>query len=569
MLKRQIFRLFNILIPLGAIILLFFITVFVIIIPYVKNSIFENEKKQIKLLVDSKIQIFSTLEESVKNGEISLADAQRNAISIIKDQRYGTDEGLYFWILDEKPVLLMHPHRDDLVNKYIGDYRDSEGNLLFVEMVDIAKKDGEGYLDYLWEMPDEEHQETRKKSFIKLYEPWGWIIGTGFYPQQLSAEVGNLFFVISILSFAVMGMMIILSVFIIRQRIKMNKKNIYYAESFKITERKYRDLIGQMNEGFVVVDSFFRIEMVNKKFLEMTGCSKEDLIGKSFRNIVHEDSLLLYDHNITRRKKGDNRTYEIYLKKDETSKVAALVSPRGIFNSKNEFAGSCAVFTDINALLVTQNRLKDTLAERESLIQEIHHRVKNNLQIIISLLNIEKDKQNLDILNKVFEESEARIYSMALVHEIILETNSINTIDLGSYLNRLVENLRIELNNTYSQIFYNNRMDDISISIQAASTAGITVTEIIFKMSEYYKKQKPESASDFIISINNHEHIVSSVFKIIIHDKNVGEDFKQEIDLNLVSIMASQLNGDIKVETSSTVDTTELVLTLDFPFKVN
>ena len=133
--------------------------------------LYEVITENIKLLVESQIQILDTMNKSVKNGTISLHHAKAEALSILEDQRYGEKKDFYFWIIDMQPVLLMHPFQKDLEHTYVGNYTDAKGNRLFQEMVDIAKTSGEGYLEYLWEVPYSGGDVLAKKSFVKSYEP--------------------------------------------------------------------------------------------------------------------------------------------------------------------------------------------------------------------------------------------------------------------------------------------------------------------------------------------------------------------------------------------------------------
>ncbi len=538
----------SIVIPLLFIIFLFFITIFIIIIPYLKSSFIENETKQIKMLVESQIQIMESLNTAVEKNKISLSEAKERAIEIISEQRYGKNLEFYFWIIDLDPVLIMHPFTKNLVGKYVGDYYDENGNNLFQEMVDIVKTSGEGYLEYLWQLPYDENKVIEKKSFVKLYEPWGWIIGTGFYINNLSQEINSLFTVITILSVVVLVMIIVLSWAIFLQRLVLNRQKLYYAKNFVESEKRYKKLITSMNEGFVLSDTDFRIQVVNKKLLEMIGKPENEVIGEYFRKFVHKEWLQEYDENIENRKKGGNEKYEIALKGSEGKAILAIVSPRGMFDENNNFMGSYAVITDVSRLKKVQLELETTLEEREALIKEIHHRVKNNLQIIISIFNLQKIKHVNKEFNDFLIESETRIFSMALVHEILYESPKLDSISFDRYLEKLIDNIRMEFLAEKIDLVYECDGYETVMSLEKATAAGIIITELLMKYYHFFKNGNFEILESLKVKMA----VIEETYRIsFIAEYRCGLKKKEIRDcyfeMNLIVILLEQLQGRIDI----------------------
>ena len=128
-------------------------------------------------------------------GELSEADAKRMALADLETLRY--DEKEYFWVNDMAPVMVMHPFAKQLVGKDLSENKDPNGKRLFVEFVNVVKKSGNGFVDYLWPKPGFD-SPVPKISYVKGFAPWGWIIGTGIYiddidtifRQQLMANGG-------------------------------------------------------------------------------------------------------------------------------------------------------------------------------------------------------------------------------------------------------------------------------------------------------------------------------------------------------------------------------------------
>ncbi|NWF66996.1 MAG: methyl-accepting chemotaxis protein [Campylobacterales bacterium] len=111
---------------------------------------------------------------------------QKEALDVIKNLRYGVDG--YFWINDFKPVMIMHPTEPSLDGKELNSFKDPNGKELFNEFVKVCKNQKEGFVDYMWPKPNHE-QPQPKLSFVKSFEKWGWIIGTGVYIDDIEKAV--------------------------------------------------------------------------------------------------------------------------------------------------------------------------------------------------------------------------------------------------------------------------------------------------------------------------------------------------------------------------------------------
>lgn len=142
------------------------------------RDLLDARKVMVKNLVESSYQILAKYEADVRLGRMTEADAKQSALATIKSQRYG--DGNYFWINDLTPTMVMHPIKPELDGKALDKSKTPDGAFLFNDMVSLVQKSGEGFYAYLWPKPGFE-QPVRKMSYIKKFEPWGWIIGSGVY----------------------------------------------------------------------------------------------------------------------------------------------------------------------------------------------------------------------------------------------------------------------------------------------------------------------------------------------------------------------------------------------------
>jgi methyl-accepting chemotaxis protein len=147
------------------------------------NMLSEKEQKT-RNLVEIPLSIINQQYELEAQGKISRAQAQANAIHAIRAMRYEGDN--YFWINDGHPTMVMHPTKPELDGKDLTNLTDPDGNAIFVKMVKAAQAPGGGYVRYLWPRPGQE-EPVPKLSFVQRFAPWGWIVGTGIYIDDLDA----------------------------------------------------------------------------------------------------------------------------------------------------------------------------------------------------------------------------------------------------------------------------------------------------------------------------------------------------------------------------------------------
>ena len=140
----------------------------------------QNTKNQI----ETAHSLMTHYHQLAVSGELTREQAQNRAKSAINLIRYNETD--YFWIQDFKPNMILHPYKPNLNDTYIGDIADPTGKHLFVDIVKIIRKQGEGEVFYYWPLPGTE-DVREKASYVKEFEPWGWIIGSGVYLVDIEA----------------------------------------------------------------------------------------------------------------------------------------------------------------------------------------------------------------------------------------------------------------------------------------------------------------------------------------------------------------------------------------------
>lgn len=214
----------RILLPTGLTLALFILALFLLIIPTIKENSMERKREMIRELTNSAWNILAKLENDERAGILTREQAQQQAIGQIRNLNYGQQMKDYFWINDMHPRMVIHPYRADLNGADLSDYRDPNGKRVFVEFVHTVQEHGSGYVDYMWQDRDNQEHIVPKISYVKGFEPWGWIIGTGIYIDDVHAEINLLTRSVMKISGMILLLVLGLLVIIIRQSYQTQKQ---------------------------------------------------------------------------------------------------------------------------------------------------------------------------------------------------------------------------------------------------------------------------------------------------------------------------------------------------------
>jgi methyl-accepting chemotaxis protein len=141
---------------------------------------------ELKHLTETAMSIVKEEHAATQSGSVPVAEAQKRAAARLATLRYGQND--YFWVNDMHPRMVMHPMRPELNGTDLSDNKDPNGKRLFVAFVDTVKRQGSGYVDYLWPKPGADKPQP-KLSYVAGFEPWQWVIGTGVYVDDLEQQI--------------------------------------------------------------------------------------------------------------------------------------------------------------------------------------------------------------------------------------------------------------------------------------------------------------------------------------------------------------------------------------------
>lgn len=269
--------------PAMLTLILFVTAIFFIILPALEESFLARKREMIRELTESAWSILATFETWERDGKMSRREAQERAVEQIRNLRYGPEKKDYFWINDKIPRMVMHPYRTDLEGRDVSKFQDPRGKRLFMEFVRVVEASGAGYVDYMWQWKDAPAKIVPKLSYVKGFEPWHWIIGTGIYIDDVHAEIALMRRKLSVISVGILFVVSLLAFYIIRQTL--------HAERMRRHSRDFVAILDHTPDFIYVKDTAHRFTAASQAYADLIGHAHwEDLTGKTVFEILPLDA---------------------------------------------------------------------------------------------------------------------------------------------------------------------------------------------------------------------------------------------------------------------------------------
>ena len=279
LIKNNFFR--NFLPTFGIIVLLGGLILFDLI-PKFETNLIEAKKEMIVELSNLAISLLSDYDERVQNGELSLLEAQERALSRIQELRYGPYDTDYFWNHNLEDIMIMHPYRTELNNQSIKEFKDPKGTQIFYEMNELVFESGDGFLAYQWQLREDPSQIEPKLSYVQLYEPWGWVIGTGLYITDVNQAL-------AVARRSTYGAISLLLIVVAAWSYLINWRT-------SIAERKRKEALSALEENEAQLATLFdsavqfigllspegKIIKINRTAMRFIGVSHKDIVNQYF-----------------------------------------------------------------------------------------------------------------------------------------------------------------------------------------------------------------------------------------------------------------------------------------------
>jgi two-component system, sensor histidine kinase PdtaS len=317
------------------------------------------------------------------------------------------------------------------------------------------------------------------------------------------------------------------------------------------SETYYRTIFENTGTATIIVDEDGMIIMANKKCEPLIGYRVDEIQGKmTWMNFVHPEDLEMMKE-IHQKRRTPNlevpSNYEFRLIDRDKNEKQIMLSASIISGTTD----SVISLLDITDRKTSEIKIKQSLREKELLLREIHHRVKNNMQIISSLLNLQRNYIEDAEADNLLQESQGRVKSMALVHEKLYQTDDLARINVVEYIRSLTMNLF----HSYSVnpgIALIQDVGEVFFDIDTAVPLGLIINELVSNSLKYaFSNQK--KGEIFISLHENPDNEGVGEYLLRVGDDGVGFpdnlDFKNthSLGLQLVNTLVNQLDGNIKL----------------------
>ncbi len=587
-LRSDIIGIIQFSLPVVIVFVLFVFTIFSILLPSIKNSIIGQKKQMIKQLVLSQISSIEIYYESYQNGALSKNEAQYLAKEHLRNIRYGENNQEYFWINNLDPVVVMHPYRTDMEGDSLETFTDFDGNPLLYEFKKIVEASNAGFVSYMWQWHADSNVIMPKLSYIRGFEPWGWVIGTGVYMDDVEKKIASITRKATIISLFILGAVFIVMTYIIISGYRATKMQIIAANELESSESRFREIFMKSHDAICVIENQ-KIVVSNPTFIKIFGYHEKEICARDFdiSKLFNPDSKVFF-----------TQITNLHAKRKELPSLIHLVGITKKNNAIDLDLSLSSIYWDAKrALLVIardvseQRKLEAQLSQSQKmesigrLAGGIAHDFNNLLTAIIGYSQLVKSSltPNNPVINEIDEVIKTSQRAANLTRRLLTFSKrqpaapqiiNINSIikEIKKMLNRLItENISIEI--SLDNKLWNIKMDPGQIeqilvnlvvnSKEALPDGGkilIETKNIVFDNDYISVDKKIRTAGRWVLvavsdnGIGMSKEILSHVFEPFFTTKTESEG--TGLGLPTVYGIVKQNDGDIWVYSENGKGTT-------------
>lgn len=295
------------------------------------------------------------------------------------------------------------------------------------------------------------------------------------------------------------------------------------------------------------------ITFINKRWLEFTGRTVEEEIGDNWFTGIHHDDLDRCRTSYLEAFKSEQPFFLDYrLRRHDGEYRWIMDTGVPLFDERGRFGGYIGTCMDLTERKDMEDQLRRMLKEKESLLREVHHRVKNNLQVISSLLNLQSASIKDPLVNQLFRECQVRITSIALLHETLHRSSDLSRIKMGDYVRTLTGHLFRSYGVDPNVIVLELNVDDVEFDIDTGLTCGLIIDELVSNCLKHA----------FVDDGGGKVHIdlldqLDGTFTLCVSDDGIGIpkdgvlNNPDSLGLELVSLLSEKLDGSTELRSGA------------------
>jgi PAS domain S-box-containing protein len=324
-------------------------------------------------------------------------------------------------------------------------------------------------------------------------------------------------------------------------------------EELRLSEERHRAIYDQAYIGIARIAKMGRFLLVNERLCSMLDYSADELYKKTFYELgvqeEVEESLVDWDQLLSGKIKNFSRE-QTYIRQggDFLSANVTVSLVRDSNDNPNYFV---AVFEDITERKEYESQLEESIKEKEVLLKEVHHRVKNNMQVISSILNLQSSYIADETALGILRESQDRIKSMSFVHESLYQSKTMSEVNFSEYIENIARNLFHSYGRPEGGIKLDFNLEEVYLNLDTSIPCGLIVNEIVSNSLKYAFQGRPEGRIVIEFSKQSEEKL-----KLIIRDDGIGlpenldVESAESLGLQLVTTLITQIGGELEIVVS-------------------
>lgn len=256
---------------------LFAAAIALVVIPATEAALMERKRETLRAIVGSALSLLERHAAREREG-LPRIEAQAQAAAELRGLRYGEANKDYLWVMDATPRMIAHPYRSDLEGQPLGGFTDAHGKRLFMACVEAVRADGAGYVDYMWQWQDDARRIVPKLSYVHRFEPWGWIVGSGIYLEDVRDEIGAVTGRLAWISAGIVAVVALLLAFTLRQGFVSESRRRAAEDELARSRARYQAL-AHAGEDAVLLLAGGRIACANRAACQLLGRDEPALTG--------------------------------------------------------------------------------------------------------------------------------------------------------------------------------------------------------------------------------------------------------------------------------------------------
>lgn len=318
-------------------------------------------------------------------------------------------------------------------------------------------------------------------------------------------------------------------------------------QALRESEIKYRRIFNDSIAAIYVFDNEKNFLDSNQAGLDLLGYSRQELLNMSIPDVDVDPKVVLSAHE---QLLGGERivNYEHQLKRKDGRIITVLNNSRPLTDTQGNIVGMQSTLIDITVRKYAEEQLKASLKEKEILLREIHHRVKNNLAVISSLLSMQSNIVDNQNVYSALHESQSRIRAMALIHETLYQSESLSSIDLERYAKDLVGNIVTAFDGIAGRVNFETEVRDVKLEINQAIPCGLIINELITNALKHAFPDEQYGVVRITAAYTKESEVGLTVSDNGIgFSDELGWKKSKSLGLRLISLMVDQLHGNMNI----------------------